>query len=588
MSPKAFRERGYLSLFASYYRPHMALFLLDMICALGIAAVDLSFPQVSRWAMQTLLPDRLFVTFFAVMAILILAYVLKAGLSFIVTYWGHLMGVRIEADIRRDLFAHMQTLSFSFYDKNRTGHLMSRVTGDLFEIAELAHHGPEDMFISAVTLLGAFVVMLNMQWKLALAVFVVVPVFLLFSVFQRKRMMRSSTQVKQKLAGINGEVESCISGMRTAKAFANEDTERAKFEAANDRYRNAKRGYYRTMAIYFSGMEFAMGILPVLVIAYGGILIMQGEMDFITLTTFSLYVTTFISPIRKLSAFMEMLMQGTAGFKRFVDLMRLEPEIQDAPDAVELGASAPVAGDIRVEDVTFRYESTSPAVLEGVSLHVHPGETVAVVGPSGGGKSTLCQLIPRFYDVTEGRILLDGRDVRELQQRSLRENIGIVQQDVFLFAGTIYDNIRYGRPDATEEEVIEAARRAEIYEDILEMPDGLNTYVGERGVMLSGGQKQRISIARIFLKNPPILILDEATSALDSVTEHRIQSAFDELAKGRTTLIIAHRLSTIRSANRILVIDGCGIAEEGTHEELLARGGRYAALYEAQRAVAAE
>lgn len=588
MSPKAFRERGYLSLFASYYRPHMALFLLDMICALGIAAVDLSFPQVSRWAMQTLLPNRLFATFFAVMAILILAYVLKAGLSFIVTYWGHLMGVRIEADIRRDLFAHMQTLSFSFYDKNRTGHLMSRVTGDLFEIAELAHHGPEDMFISAVTLLGAFVVMLNMQWKLALAVFVVVPVFLLFSVFQRKRMMRSSTQVKQKLAGINGEVESCISGMRTAKAFANEDTERAKFEAANDRYRNAKRGYYRTMAIYFSGMEFAMGILPVLVIAYGGILIMQGEMDFITLTTFSLYVTTFISPIRKLSAFMEMLMQGTAGFKRFVDLMRLEPEIQDAPDAVELGASAPVAGDIRVEDVTFRYESTSPAVLEGVSLHVHPGETVAVVGPSGGGKSTLCQLIPRFYDVTEGRILLDGRDVRELQQRSLRENIGIVQQDVFLFAGTIYDNIRYGRPDATEEEVIEAARRAEIYEDILEMPDGLNTYVGERGVMLSGGQKQRISIARIFLKNPPILILDEATSALDSVTEHRIQSAFDELAKGRTTLIIAHRLSTIRSANRILVIDGCGIAEEGTHEELLARGGRYAALYEAQRAVAAE
>ena len=578
MSPKAFRERGYLSLFASYYRPHMALFLLDMICALGIAAVDLSFPQVSRWAMQTLLPDRLFATFFAVMAILILAYVLKAGLSFIVTYWGHLMGVRIEADIRRDLFAHMQTLSFSFYDKNRTGHLMSRVTGDLFEIAELAHHGPEDMFISAVTLLGAFVVMLNMQWKLALAVFVVVPVFLLFSVFQRKRMMRSSTQVKQKLAGINGEVESCISGMRTAKAFANEDTERAKFEAANDRYRNAKRGYYRTMAIYFSGMEFAMGILPVLVIAYGGILIMQGEMDFITLTTFSLYVTTFISPIRKLSAFMEMLMQGTAGFKRFVDLMRLEPEIQDAPDAVELGASAPVAGDIRVEDVTFRYESTSPAVLEGVSLHVHPGETVAVVGPSGGGKSTLCQLIPRFYDVTEGRILLDGRDVRELQQRSLRENIGIVQQDVFLFAGTIYDNIRYGRPDATEEEVIEAARRAEIYEDILEMPDGLNTYVGERGVMLSGGQKQRISI----------VILDEATSALDSVTEHRIQSAFDELAKGRTTLIIAHRLSTIRSANRILVIDGCGIAEEGTHEELLARGGRYAALYEAQRAVAAE
>ena len=584
MSPEQFRSRGYFRIFVSYYRPHIKLFLLDMICAFGISLVDLSFPLVSKWAMQTLLPGRLFQAFFAVMGILVGAYVLKAVMSFIVTYWGHLMGVRLEADIRRDLFSHMQRLSFSFFDKNRTGHLMSRVTGDLFEITELAHHGPEDIFISVVTLVGAFLVMLTIQWRLALVVFLVIPVFLAFSFFQRRRMLETSTEVKKKLAGINGELESSISGMRTAKAFANEDTEQEKFDRSNARYRTAKRDYYRSMAVYFSGMEFAMGLMPVLVIAYGGYLIMQGEMDFIVLTTFSLYVTTFISPIRKLSTFMEMLMQGTAGFKRFVDLMRLEPEIQDAPDAVDLGASAPVKGDIRVEDVTFRYESGAPAVLEHVSLHVKPGETVAVVGPSGGGKSTLCQLIPRFYDVTGGRVGLDGMDVRRLTQKSLRENIGIVQQDVFLFAGTIYDNIRYGRPDATEAEVVSAARRAEIYDDIMEMPDGFQTYVGERGVMLSGGQKQRISIARIFLKNPPILIMDEATSALDSVTEHRIQSAFDQLAQGRTTLIIAHRLSTIRSASRIVVIDGCGIAEEGTHEELMARNGEYAALRRAQEA----
>ena len=370
--------------------------------------------------------------------------------------------------------------------------------------------------------------------------------------------------------------------MRTAKAFANEDAESAKFNAANDQFRGAKRGYYKTMAFYQSGMEFFMGILSVVVIAFGGYLIMKGEMDFIDLTTFALYVTTFITPIRKLSAFVEQFMQGMAGFKRFTELMRVEPDIQDAPDARAL---THVKGDILVDDVTFRYESSPEPVLEHITLHVRPGETVAVVGPSGGGKSTLCQLIPRFYDVTGGRVLVDGQDVRELKQHDLREHIGIVQQDVFLFAGTIYDNIRYGRPDATEAEIIEAAKKAEIYDDILEMPDGFQTQVGERGVMLSGGQKQRVSIARIFLKNPPILILDEATSALDTVTEARIQSAFDALAQGRTTLIIAHRLSTIRSAGRIVVIDGCGIAEEGTHEELMARGGEYAQLYQAQKSV---
>ena len=573
---------GYLKIFVSYYKPHWKLFLLDMVCALCICIVDLLFPMVSRWSMQTLLPQKLFTAFFAVMAALVGAYVLKGVLYYIVTYWGHLLGVRMEADIRRDLFAHMQDLSFSFYDKNRTGQLMSRVTGDLFEITELAHHGPEDLFISSVTILGAFCIMLTVQWKLALVVFAVIPIFILFTALTRKKMMKASIEVKAKLAGINGEVESSISGMRTAKAFANEQAESDKFNAANDQFRGAKRGYYRTMAFYQSGMEFFMGILSALVIAFGGYLIMVGQMDFIDLTTFALYVTTFITPIRKLSAFVEQFMQGMAGFKRFVELMRVQPDIQDAPDARTLEH---VKGDILVDDVSFRYESSAELVLDHVTLHVRPGETVAVVGPSGGGKSTLCQLIPRFYDVTGGRVLVDGQDVRELQQRSLREHIGIVQQDVFLFAGTIYDNIRYGRPDATEAEVVEAAKRAEIYDDIMQMPDGFQTQVGERGVMLSGGQKQRVSIARIFLKDPPILILDEATSALDSVTEARIQSAFEELAQGRTTLIIAHRLSTIRSASHIIVIDGCGIAEEGTHEELMAKGGEYARLYSLQKSV---
>ena len=579
MTRDQMKRSGYLRIFASYYRPHWKLFALDMVCALCICLVDLAFPVISRYSMQELLPGRRFSAFFAVMAALLAAYVLKGVFYYIVTFWGHLLGVRMEADIRRDLFTHMQELSFSFYDKNRTGQLMSRVTGDLFEITELAHHGPEDLFISSVTILGAFCIMLTIQWQLALVLFAVIPVFLVFTALSRKRMMRASAQVKAKLAGINGEVESSLSGMRTAKAFANEAAERDKFDAANDQFRGAKRGYYRAMAFYQSGMEFFMGVLSVLVIAFGGALIMWGEMDFIDLTTFALYVTTFITPIRKLSAFVEQFMQGMAGFQRFVELMRLEPEVQDAPGARDL---TEVAGDIRLEDVTFRYDASHEPVLEHLSLHIAPGETVAVVGPSGGGKSTLCQLIPRFYDVTEGRVLLDGQDVRTLKQRSLREHIGIVQQDVFLFPGTIYDNIRYGRPDATEAEVIAAAGRPEIYDDILAMPDGFQTQVGERGVMLSGGQKQRVSIARIFLKDPPILILDEATSALDSVTEARIQSAFDELARGRTTLIIAHRLSTIRSAGRIVVIDGCGIAEEGTHRELLEKNGAYARLCRAQ------
>ena len=574
-------QRGYVPIFLSYYRPHLRLFILDMVCALGIALVDLAFPAVSREALNTLLPQSLYAAFFTVMAILLGAYVLRAAMQFIVAYWGHMMGVRIEADIRRDLFGHMQDLSFSFYDKNRTGQLMSRATSDLFEITELAHHGPEDLFISAVTLIGAFCLMVRIQWKLALIVFAVVPIFIVFTIVQRRRMMKASVEVKQTMAGINGQLESSISGMRTAKAFASEDQEDEKFRASNEQFKGAKRGYYQAMATYHAGLEFVLPVMNVLTVAAGGFFIMRGELDFVDLVTFTLYISTFLTPVRKLAAFVEQFLNGMAGFKRFVELMRVEPAVKDAPDAREMEAAR---GDILVEDVSFHYED-GPAVLDHVSIHIPQGETVAVVGPSGGGKSTLCQLIPRFYDVTGGRILVDGQDVREVTQRSLRHNIGIVQQDVFLFAGTIMDNIRYGRPDATEAEVVDAARRAEIYDDIMAMPGGFQTYVGERGVMLSGGQKQRVSIARIFLKDPPILILDEATSALDSVTEARIQSAFDELARGRTTLIIAHRLSTIRSANRIIVVDENHILEEGTHEELLAKGGEYAQLYNAQKRV---
>lgn len=574
-------QRSHVSIFLSYYKPHLHLFLLDMACALGIALIDLAFPYLSRLSMQELLPQNLFGAFFGVMGCLLAAYLLRAGMYYIVTYLGHMMGVLIEADIRRDLFGHMQNLSFSFYDKNRTGQLMSRATTDLFEITELAHHGPEDLFISVITLGGAFCLMLTIQWKLALIVFAVVPLFVIFTIFQRRRMMKASVQVKQNMAGINGQLESSISGMRTAKAFANEEQENRKFQQSNNQFKGAKRDYYKAMATYMAGLEFALPAMNVLTITAGGWFILQGEMNYIDLVTFALYISTFLTPVRKLAAFVEQFLNGMAGFKRFVELMRVEPAVQDAPDAVDMDTAR---GDILVDDVSFSYED-GETVLDHVSIHIPQGETVAVVGPSGGGKSTLCQLIPRFYDVTGGRILVDGTDVRHLTQQSLRQNIGIVQQDVFLFAGTIYDNIRYGKPDATQEEIMEAAKRAEIYDDIMAMPDGFQTYVGERGVMLSGGQKQRVSIARIFLKNPPILILDEATSALDSVTEARIQSAFDELAKGRTTLIIAHRLSTIRNAHRIIVVDDNRIVEEGTHQELLQSGGEYAQLYNAQKSV---
>ena len=544
MTTKDYQQKGMFSIFLSFFKPHRGLFFLDMVCALFVALVDLAYPVISRKAINTLLPNLQYKTFFIVMGIVVLAYVIRSLLYYVITYWGHTFGIRVEADVREALFTHMQTLGFDFYDRNRTGHLMSRLTTDLFEITELAHHGPEDLFIAIVTITGALIVMFTIEWRLALVVCVLIPVAVFVIMSRRRAMGRASRLVKQKVGVINADIESCLSGMRTAKAFANESVEAEKFRRSNEMYKGSKKYFYQEMGIFNSSMEFFLSILSVAVVTVGGTLIMQGRMDVVDLLTFTLYITTFVNPIRKLANFAEMFANGTAGLERFVEIMRTEPALDDAPD--------------------------------------NPGETIAVVGPSGGGKSTLCQLIPRFYDVTGGSIRVDGQDVRAVTQQSLRRAIGVVQQDVFLFADSILENIRYGRPDASMDEIVAAAKRAEIYDDIMAMPDGFDTYVGERGTLLSGGQKQRISIARVFLKDPSILILDEATSALDSMTEAKIQHAFDELAKNRTTLIIAHRLSTIRAASRIVVIVDGKIAEQGTHAELTALNGTYAALCRTQ------
>lgn len=562
-----------------YFGPHKKLFLIDMSCAFAVAIVDLAFPLVSRKAMYDMLPDKLYGAFFTVMAIVAVSYLLRSFFYYIMTYWGHTFGVRVEADIRADLFYHLQDLDFSFYDQNRTGKLMSRLTGDLFEITELAHHGPEDAVIASLTIIGALCFMFTIEWRLALVVAIILPIFILLVMQQRRDMARTSKDVKQNLATISSDIESCLSGIRTSKAFANEEVDQERFDASNDLYKGAKKNYYKAMGRFMASQELAMGFLPVAVMAFGGWLMMRGLLNYVDLLTFALFISTFVTPIRKLCQFAEVFANGMTGLSRFSEVMAIQPEVTERPDARPLTVAK---GAIALEDISFSYNGISE-VLNHVSLSVRGGETVAIVGHSGGGKTTLCQLIPRFYDVTEGTIAIDGMDIRQVTKKSLRQNIGIVQQDVFIFADTILENIRYGRPDATMEEVYAAARQAEIYEDIMDMPDGFQTYVGERGTKLSGGQKQRISIARIFLKDPKILILDEATSALDTITEQKIQESFDQLSRGRTTLVIAHRLATVKNADRIVLIDDGKIAEAGTHQELLEKNGGYAKLYHTQK-----
>lgn len=559
----------------SYFKPHLKIFLADMFCAILVACVDLAFPLVSRRAMYDMLPEKRYTVFFVVMAIIAIAYAIRSLAYYIMAYWGHTFGVRVEADIRRDLFNHFQELDFEFYDKNRTGNLMNRMTGDLFEITELSHHGPEDVLISVLTIIGSLVFMFYMEWRLALVIAILIPIFLLLVMSNRKSMSRASANVKIRMADINSEIESRLSGMRTSKAFANEEVDKESFDETNELFKGAKKDFYKAMGRFMASQEFFMGIMPVAVIAVGGFLIMEGKLNYIDLITFTLFVSTFVTPVRKLSNFAEIFTSGTAGLKRFMEIMAIQPAVLEKEGASELVVSE---GRVTLENVSFSYNGVRE-VLRGIDLDVAPGETVAIVGHSGGGKTTLCQLIPRFYDVTEGSITIDGTDVRDVTKQSIRRNVGIVQQDVFIFADTILENIRYGKPDASYEEVVRAAKRAEIYDDIMNMPDQFETYVGERGTKLSGGQKQRVSIARIFLKNPKILILDEATSALDTITEEHIQRSFEELAKGRTTIIIAHRLSTVKDADRIVVIEDGLIVEEGTHEHLLAMGGEYAKLY---------
>jgi ATP-binding cassette subfamily B protein len=573
-----YKQNG-LKVFLSFYKPHRKLFALDMLCASMIAAVDLAFPSVTRYCLEKLLPQNRFWFFTGIIGGLLVLFLLRTLFSYFVTYWGHTFGVYVESDMRAEIFSHLQTLSFSFYDKERTGALMSRVTTDLFDITELAHHGPEDLFIASATIIGSFFIILSFRWEMAVLLLLFMPILIVHVILSRRGLMRASVAVKQKTAVVLSALESSISGIRVAHSFTNEAYEKEKFSAGNRQYLESRRVYYKSMADFHSKLEFMIHIISVVVLAAGGFLIMQGRMTLSDLIVCNLFAQTFLQPIRRLQNFVESFTIGFAGFARFLDIMRTESEIKDSPDAVTITQAK---GDVEYKNVSFSYNK-GKRVLTGVNLSIPAGKTIALVGPSGGGKTTLCHLLPRFYDILDGSLTLDGVDVRNITLKSLRQNIGIVSQDVFLFASSIRDNIAYGRPGASDAEIAEAARRAEIHGDIMNMSEGYDTVVGERGLKLSGGQKQRVSIARIFLKNPPILILDEATSALDSVTEIKIQAALQELSAGRTVMVIAHRLSTVRNADRIIVIDERGIRESGTHDELLSLNGTYAELYIAQQ-----
>ena len=570
-----------LKIFFSYYKPHLKLFIADMICAFLIAAIDVAFPMFSRYALDILIPNgnlRIF-TFFII--ILGGGYFLRWICNWFVNYWGHIFGNRIEQDMRRDVFSHLEKLPFSFYDTNRTGKIMARATTDLFEITELAHHGPEDFFIAILTIFGSFFLLLKIRWELAIIVIISMPIILFIVIFSRRNLSKTSKKVKETTAEINANLESSISGIRVTKGFVNEELENKNFDAMNKKYSHAKRIRFKYMAFFHSNIELCNNLLSLLVLAAGGYFIMKGKMTLPDLVAANLFIASFTAPIRKLTNFVEQFSTGMAGFSRFLEIMQTEPEEPDSPDAVEILASR---GNISFEHVNFSY-ANNIQVLSDINFTVKSGEKFALVGSSGGGKSTICNLIPRFYEISEGQILLDGINIKKIKRNSLRNQIGIVQQDVFLFAGSVRENIAYAKPNATEQEIILAAKRAEIHDDIMNMPDGYETIVGERGIKLSGGQKQRISIARCFLKNPPILILDEATSALDTATEIKIQKAFDELSKGRTTIVIAHRLSTIKNADKIAVINHKTICETGTHSDLIAKQGEYYKLCQAQNGI---
>ena len=564
--------------FAHYYKPHWKLFVFDMICALVAAGCDLVYPVVSRNIINTYIPDKNIRLILTWCAALLVIYIIQTVMQYFMQYQGHIVGVRMQADMRRDVFEHLQKLPFSYFDEHKTGVIMSRIVNDLMDISEFAHHGPEDLFISLVTVVGAFIILCTVNVPLTLITFAVLPFLVLFIIKKRSAMTMAFRKNRIEIAEVNASLENSIAGIRVSRAFTGEREEEKKFAENNQRYVTVRERSYRVMAEFFSGTNFLTSLMNVVILAAGGYCVYRGVINVGDMVAYMLFINMFVNPIKKLIQFVEMFQNAITGYVRFQELMNVEPE-QDEKGAIEL---KDVRGEIVFDDVTFHYDENKE-VLSHISLTFPQGKMVAIVGPSGGGKTTLCHLIPRFYEISGGSILVDGHDIRDVTRASLRRQIGIVQQDVFLFTGTIFDNIAYGKLGASREEVYEAAKKANIHDYIMSLPEGYDTFVGERGVKLSGGQKQRISIARVFLKNPPILVLDEATSALDNVTENYIQDSLDELCKNRTTIVVAHRLSTIKNADEIIVMDRDGIEERGTHEELLARGnGIYKELYEAQ------
>ena len=565
--------------FIHYYGPYKAVFFIDLICAAVISLVDLAYPQILRTMTKTLFTqdkDMILHALPVIAVSLFVMYIVQSLCKYYVAYQGHMMGANMERDMRRELFDHYQELSFSYYSRNNSGQMMSKLVSDLFDISEFAHHGPENLFISLVKIVGAFIFLFFINKKLALPLIILVIVMFVFSFRQNAKMQETFMENRRKIGDVNASLQDTLSGIRVVQSFANEDIEREKFKKSNEAFLVSKRDNYHCMGSFMSSNLFFQGMMYLVTLVYGGYLIAQGEMQTGDLAMYALYIGIFISPIQILVELVEMMQKGLSGFRRFLDVMETESEIKDADDAVEL---KDVKGHVRYDHVSFHYSDDETPVLSDISIDIPAGRSIALVGPSGSGKTTICSLLPRFYDVTGGSITVDGKDIRGLTLKSLRSQIGMVQQDVYLFDGTIKDNIAYGKPGATDDEIIKAAKCASIHDFIMELPDGYDTYVGERGTRLSGGQKQRISIARVFLKNPPILILDEATSALDNESERWIQKSLEELSKNRTTITIAHRLSTIRDADEIIVITEDGIAERGTHAELLAQNGVYAAYY---------